>query len=108
MTTPVIQPPVSTPPMAYGKKDSTLAIISLVSGLVGWTFLPFLGAIAAVITGHMAKKEIRESAGTIGGDGMALAGLILGYVQLGLILLAAILFVAFAAFLIPVFKSSGL
>jgi hypothetical protein len=61
-----------------------MAIISLVSGIVSWFLVPFIGAIVAVITGHMAKNEIRSSAGRLTGDGMATAGLILGYVQLGL------------------------
>jgi len=92
MSIPENQTQVTLPPMPYGKKDSALAIISLVSGLVAWTFLPFIGAIAAVITGHLAKKEIRDSGDTLSGNGMALAGLILGYVQLGLALLGIILF----------------
>lgn len=91
MTIPENQTQVTLPPMPYGKKDSALAIVSLVSGLVAWTFLPFVGAIAAVITGHLAKKEIRDSGNTLNGNGMALAGLILGYVQLGLALLGIIL-----------------
>jgi hypothetical protein len=32
----------------------------------------------------MAKNEIRRSMGLIAGDGMATAGLVLGYLQLGL------------------------
>ena len=32
----------------------------------------------------MAKNEIKKSNGMIGGNGMATAGLVLGYVQLGL------------------------
>ncbi len=63
-------------------RNSTTAIISLVSGILGWTLLPFLGSIVAIITGHMAKSEIKRSAGTIGGNGMATAGLILGYVSI--------------------------
>jgi hypothetical protein len=93
MSIPENQTQVTLPPMPYGKKDSALAIVSLVSGLVAWTFLPFIGAIAAVITGHLAKKEIRDSGNNLNGNGMALAGLILGYVQLGLALLMIILFV---------------
>ncbi len=91
MTIPENQNQVTLPPMPYGKKDSVLAIVSLVSGLVAWTFLPLIGAIAAIITGHLAKKEIRDSGNALNGNGMALAGLILGYVQLGLVLLAVIL-----------------
>ena len=68
-----------TPP-----RNSTNAIVSLVSGIMGWTFLPFLGSIVAIITGHMAKSEIKRSAGMVGGNGMATAGLVLGYVAIGL------------------------
>jgi hypothetical protein len=90
--------------MPLYKRDSGLAITSLVCGLVGWTFVPFIGAIAAIITGHLAKKEIRDSRGTLNGNGMALAGLILGYVQIGLILLSIICFIIFFTALVPVFE----
>lgn len=61
--------------------------------VLGWTLIPIVGAIIAVITGHMAKKEIRESSGMLGGDGLATAGLLLGYSNLilGLCLCLAIL-----------------
>ncbi len=67
------------PPYQPPTPNSTTAIISLISGIVGMTILPFLGSIVAVITGHMAKNEIRKSMGQIGGNGMATAGLIMGY-----------------------------
>jgi hypothetical protein len=63
------------------RKTSTLAIISLVAGILGWTLLPFLGTIGAIITGHMARGEIRRSNGALDGDGMALIGLVLGWLQ---------------------------
>ncbi len=75
------------------KRESTLAIVSLVTGILGWTFLPFIASIVAVITGHLSKKEIRESGGTMSGDGMALAGLILGYAMIALTILALIIIV---------------
>jgi phosphate/sulfate permease len=59
-----------------------MAIISLVSGIASWFVLPLIGAIIAVVTGHMAKKEIRESAGRLSGVELANAGLVLGYVHL--------------------------
>jgi hypothetical protein len=61
-----------------------MAIVSLITGILSWVVLPVVGAIAAVITGHLAKKEIRESGGWLTGDGMATAGLVLGYVHLAL------------------------
>jgi len=75
-----------------GKQTSNMAIISLVSGILSWTLLPFfLPAVVAIITGHMARKEIRLNEATKEGDGLALTGLILGWVNI-LIWVLAILF----------------
>jgi hypothetical protein len=79
-------------PPPVGPRNSTTAIISLISGIAGWTILPLIGSIVAVITGHMAKNEIKKSAGMVAGNGMATAGLILGYVALALGLCAACVF----------------
>lgn len=55
---------------------STKAIISLIFGILFFLFpLP----IVAVIFGHLALSEIRKSGGRLTGQGMATAGLILGY-----------------------------
>lgn len=81
-------------PMA---QTSTLAIVSLVSGIVSWFLLPLIGAVVAVITGHMARREIRESLGALTGDGMAMVGMILGYIQLGLTVLGICFFVVLLA-----------
>jgi len=78
-------------------QNSTMAIVSLVAGILGWTLLPFLGSIAAIITGHMAKSEIKKSEGALGGGGLATVGLVLGYVSLGLFLCACIAFVIMMA-----------
>lgn len=73
------QPYKQLPPAAPA---STLAMVSMISGIVGWVLAPLLGSLVAIITGHMAKREIRESMGRLGGDGMATAGLVLGYLQI--------------------------
>jgi hypothetical protein len=72
-------------------QTSSLAIVSLVSGIACWFVLPLIGAIIAVITGHMAKKEIRQGAGRLSGVEMANAGLVLGYVHLALSVMAVCL-----------------
>lgn len=73
------------------RQTSTLAILSLVFGILSWIMLPFIGALAAIICGHLARGEIRRAApGTMEGDGMALAGLVLGWLQMVLIVLALI------------------
>ena len=79
---------------------SSLSITSMVMGVLGWVLIPVVGGIIAVITGHMAKKEIKQSSGLLGGDGIATAGLILGYSNLALglcVCLALILFPALLA-----------
>ena len=62
--------------------NSTMAIISLIGGIAGWTVLPFIGSIVAIITGHMAKSEIKKGGGMVTGNGMATAGLIMGYLSI--------------------------
>ena len=74
------------------RQTSVLAVVSLVFGILGWTLLPFLGGIVAVICGHLARGEIRRAPDRLEGDGMAVAGLVLGYASLvlGLLFLLAI------------------
>ena len=72
------------PPTAYQSgliPNSTLAVVSVVSGVLSWVLLPLIGAIVAVITGHMARNEIRNANGRLAGSGLATIGLILGYAQ---------------------------
>ena len=72
------------------KQTSNLAIISLVSGILGWTLVPWLGSIVAIITGHMARAEIRRNPDTMEGDGMAVGGLVLGWLSIVLTVLVVI------------------
>lgn len=76
------------------RQNSSLAIISLVTGILGWTMLPFLGSIVAIVTGHMARKEIRQNP-ALGGDGMAVGGLILGWASVLLWVVGILAFVLF-------------
>lgn len=71
-------------PPAYSPPNSTLAVVSLVLGILGLTIVPFLGSIAAVITGGMAKKEIRASRGALSGEGLATAGIVMGWIGIAL------------------------
>jgi hypothetical protein len=63
-------------------QTSTNAVISLIAGIVGLFFLPLIGSIVALITGNAAKKEIANSGGAIGGQGLAQAGVIMGWIGL--------------------------
>ena len=77
------------------KETSPLAIASLVSGILGWTLLPWLGSIVAIITGHMARSEIRANPTTKDGDGLALAGLIMGWAMIALSILTILVIMLF-------------
>ncbi len=70
-------------PPVYQQTNS-LAIVSLVAGIVSYFLLPVIGAVTAIITGGIAKRQIRESAGRMKGKGMANWGIILGWINVGL------------------------
>ena len=86
--------PYQTPPV---RPNSNMAVASLVLGILGWTLAPGLASIAAIITGHMAKNEIKGSMGQLGGDGMATAGLIMGYASVAIGLCICLAFAAMMA-----------
>jgi uncharacterized protein DUF4190 len=87
--------PYAQPAYGYGPRTNSLAIASLVTGILAWVACPLLGAILAIIFGHVARGQIKQS-GEAGG-GMAVAGLVLGYVNLAGTLLVGIVWVLFVA-----------
>jgi hypothetical protein len=94
--------PNRMPPPQFGANPQTvasatrtngLAIASLVLSLT--VFL--IGPILAIIFGVIARRQIRESKGGETGDGLALAGLIIGIVELAISLVVVIVVVALIA-----------
>lgn len=87
-----VQPPAS-PPQVRATPTSGLAITSLIAGIVSF-LLPILSSLIAIVCGHMAHSSIKKSNGSIQGKGMALAGVICGYLTLvfGLLTVAIVLF----------------
>src|SRR5690242_2932333 len=80
-------PPLESLAPAHPPQSSALAIWSLVLGILGLTFCSIFTAIPAVICGHLGYSRIKRSGGTLEGSGLALAGLITGYVGIVLTLL---------------------
>lgn len=73
-------PQVATPQFTAPAPDapaSGKALASMITGILGLIF--FFPAIAAIILGHMSRSEIRNSNGRLKGNGMATAGLVMGY-----------------------------
>lgn len=77
------------------RQTSGLAIFSLIAGVLGWTLLPFLGSLAAIVSGHMARGQIRRAPDRLDGDGLAIAGLVLGWASVIIAILSVIVFVVF-------------
>jgi len=77
-------------PGAVGQQATNgMAIASLVCGL-GQLLAGFPAGIAAIILGHLARRRIRETGER--GEGMARAGLILGYIgTIGFVLLVLLI-----------------
>jgi uncharacterized membrane protein YidH (DUF202 family) len=62
-----------------------------------------IGGLVAVITGHVARSQIKRSGEQ--GDGLALAGLIIGYLSIGLTLAFIAVYVLFVIFFIALAAS---
>ncbi len=71
-------------PVLVPLRTSSLAIASLICGVLCWCVLPLVGAVAAVVCGHLARSEIRHAPphAPLDGNGLATAGLVLGYLNL--------------------------
>lgn len=66
------------PPAAAVGQDQTLAIVSLVCGVLSIVCCGAFTGIPAIITGFMAKNNVDSNPNQYGGRGFALAGMILG------------------------------
>lgn len=90
--------------MAWEKQHqpaiSKLAVASIALSITGWSFLPIVGAILGVIFGHIALNHVKKSQGLVRGREFAIAGLWIGYVNLGL-------FVSLVAIALPSKISGG-
>jgi hypothetical protein len=77
--------PAATP----HKSTNGLAVAALVLGII-WIY--WIGSILAVIFGHVAKGQIDRSGGTQAGRGMAIAGIVLGWIGVGVLMLGIVAF----------------
>jgi hypothetical protein len=98
---PAYQQPYSPYPPAA--PTNGLAIAALVCGVGG--FVIGLSFIPAIICGHLARKQIRQTGEQ--GAGLALAGLILGYVGTALFIALIAVFVVIAVKVGHSFPANG-
>jgi len=91
------QPP---PPAADAVRQQTrwngFAIASMVLGII-WIY--WIGSILALVFGYIAKSQIEQSGGREQGMGMAVAGIVLGWVGIGILtLFVALLLIGVTSF----------
>ena len=72
--------------LAVSTKYNGMAIASMVLGIV-WVY--WIGSILALVFGYVAKKQIKQRGGQ--GSGMATAGIALGWVGIGLMIIFIII-----------------
>jgi hypothetical protein len=66
------------------QRTSGYAIASLILGIAGFFVVPIVPSILAIVFGQKARAEFRRDP-TLGGDGLATAGIVLGWVGLALV-----------------------
>ena len=74
-------------PSSRTQRTNPLAIAALVCGIVQFCGL-FPAGIVAIILGHKAKRQIRQTGEH--GHGLAKAGLILGYIGIALVIVGLV------------------
>jgi len=85
------------PPVSAQGQDQTLAIVSLVTGILSILCCGPITGIPAIITGFMAKNNIDANPSQYTGRGMAIAGMIMGGISIlfGILYIIYILLVGF-------------
>jgi len=89
--------PFQPPPAGVAGENKTLAIVSLVAGILGVTICcgGLIPSIVAIITGYMARSKAAENPAEYGGAGLAMGGMITGVVGLVLGIVLIILQIVF-------------
>jgi hypothetical protein len=77
-----------------GTSTNGMAIASMVLGIL---WLWWIGSILALVFGYMGRRQIRDSMGRQGGKGMAMAGIVLGWIGVAM----------FAVFIVVAIVSAG-
>lgn len=72
------------PPYAVVPPTSGLAIASLIVSIGSFLVCGCPVSIVGAVLGHMALSQIRSSGRTVGGDGVAKAGIIIGWIITGI------------------------
>ena len=84
---PVVPAQAYAPPPPIPEGSKSQAVLSLVFALLSFVCLGPLGSIPAVILGHTALSKIRNGRMSPDARGLAMAGLVIGYINIVIMLL---------------------
>jgi hypothetical protein len=93
--------PAVSPQYAAVQPTEDKAVISMVLGILSLVGLSILAGIPAIILGKMSRDNIRASSGRLTGEGMATAGIVMGWVSVGIAVVFLLLMVLMVFYLIP-------
>lgn len=82
--------------MATVARTDGYAIASLVCSVVAFFGFFFVGSILGIVFGRMARARIAAQPG-LGGEGLAHAGVLIGWIGLGVALFFAVVLLRFVA-----------
>ncbi len=95
-TNPAVQPQAYVMPGgSYIPVVNTSAILSLVLSILSYFLLPLIGSIIGIILGYQARRSIRASNGHETGEGLATAGIVIGWIHIALFVILALIFCVF-------------
>ena len=75
-------PPPGVPATVVATGDNSMGVLALIAGILGFTCMPFIGAVLAIIFGRIGIKKAEHGLATNGG--MARVGFWLGVISLSL------------------------
>ncbi len=77
----------------------TWALVSMICGAVSIATFQSVLAILAIIFGFIGLNEVKKSQGTVEGRGFAIAGIVTGFISIGLTILFIALYILYFVFL---------
>src|SRR5437899_4223486 len=67
---------------AAAPRMAPMAFVSVVLGVLSFACLPIIPVVPAIVCGHVAWSKISKSGGALYGKGIAIVGLIVGYLAI--------------------------
>ncbi len=74
----------SNPEETFSKRTSSMAVASLASSIAGFFMCFFIGQILGIVFGYKAREEIKNSNGSVEGESLATAGIMVGWIGIAL------------------------